>query len=373
MISFLQIIRQRLEEITLKDKIFDISLSIFGAFLALMGFIIIFTNFLVGFFLMLSGVTLIPSIYERSKEFLKEYSGKIPKKYYDKMSIIWHKSGRYIRMTLPFVFLILSLVFIPKNDPVPTSSEICEPVSSTVENVEETAEEVKEDEKIEITNLHFNETELQLDINETKDLVLEIQPEKAETENLEFCTSNEEVASLEKTDKTSEENKINLKLIPASEGECEVFAKATNGIESNKVSVKIIDNERILAEEKSKQEEEQKAKQEAELAELKAKEEAEKQAAKAAEEKQAKVQAEQNQKRAVEEAKKTTTASSSSKSSSSTASTKNTNNSHGKQVYRTPKGKRYHFDPDCGGKNSYQITLDTAVASGLTPCKKCAR
>lgn len=369
MISFLQIIRQRLEEITLKDKIFDISLSIFGAFLALMGFIIIFTNFLVGFFLMLSGVTLIPSIYERSKEFLKECSGKIPKKYYDKMSIIWHKSGRYIRMTLPFLFLILSLVFIPKNDPVPTSSEICEPVSSTVENVEEPAEEVKEDEKIEITNLHFDETELQLDINETKDLVLKIQPEKAETENLEFCTSNEEVASLEKTDKTSEENEINLKLIPASEGECEVFAKATNGIESNKVSVKIIDNERVLAEEKSKQEEEQKAKQEAEL---KAKEEAEKQAAKAAEEEQAKLQAEAKAKKKA--AEKTSKASSSNaKASSSKKSTKNTNNSHGKQVYRTPYGKRYHFDPDCGGKNSYQITLDTAVASGLTPCKKCAR
>ncbi len=42
-------------------------------------------------------------------------------------------------------------------------------------------------------------------------------------------------------------------------------------------------------------------------------------------------------------------------------------------IYRTPKGKKYHFDPDCGGKNSYQVTMDQALAAGLTPCKKCAQ
>ena len=36
--------------------------------------------------------------------------------------------------------------------------------------------------------------------------------------------------------------------------------------------------------------------------------------------------------------------------------------------YRTPTGKRYHIDPDCGGKNSFQ----TNDISDLTPCKKCA-
>lgn len=41
-------------------------------------------------------------------------------------------------------------------------------------------------------------------------------------------------------------------------------------------------------------------------------------------------------------------------------------------IYRTPTGKRYHFDPDCGGKNSYAVTLDEALDEGLTPCKKCA-
>lgn len=37
--------------------------------------------------------------------------------------------------------------------------------------------------------------------------------------------------------------------------------------------------------------------------------------------------------------------------------------------YRTPTGKRYHLDPDCGGKNSYR----TENISGLTPCLKCAK
>jgi DNA-entry nuclease len=42
-------------------------------------------------------------------------------------------------------------------------------------------------------------------------------------------------------------------------------------------------------------------------------------------------------------------------------------------VYRTPSGKRYHLDADCGGKNSYQTTLREATAAGLTPCAKCAK
>lgn len=42
-------------------------------------------------------------------------------------------------------------------------------------------------------------------------------------------------------------------------------------------------------------------------------------------------------------------------------------------IYRTPTGKRYHLDPDCGGENSYSVTYDQAIAAGLTPCKKCAQ
>lgn len=65
----------------------------------------------------------------------------------------------------------------------------------------------------------------------------------------------------------------------------------------------------------------------------------------------------------------------STKASSLTSSTSpsNSNNSNGKTIYRTPYGKRYHFDPDCGGKNSYTVTLNDAISAGLTPCQKCAQ
>lgn len=317
-------------------------------------------NFFAGLFMLLFGVTLMPAVYEKSKELLKKYSGKIPKEYYDKMRVFWNKFGRYVKIAVPLVFLVLFVVVIPKDSPAPAPAGDVASVSSAEESADEPSDtEEAEEEKPEITSLHFEETELQLDINENKDLTLEIGPENADTQDLQFCTSNEEVAKLEKAEETSGENKINLKLIPASEGECEVFAKTSKGVESNKIQVKIIDNERILAEEKARQEAEEKAQQEAQ-----------EQARKAAEEEQARAKAEQEKKKAAEEAKKTTSASSSGNKSSS--SSKNNNNSHGRQVYRTPHGKRYHFDPDCGGKNSYQITMGAAISAGLTPCKKCA-
>lgn len=344
----------------MKNKIFNILLVACGSIFALMGLIIMIANFFAGLFMLLFGVTLIPAVYEKSKELLKKYSGKIPKEYYDKMRVFWNKFGRYVKIAVPLVFLVLFVVVIPKDSPAPAPAGDVAPVSSAEESADEPLDaEEAEEEKPEITSLHFEETELQLDINENKDLTLEIGPENADTQDLQYCTSNEEVAKLEKAEETSGENKINLKLIPASEGECEVFAKTSKGVESNKIQVKIIDNERILAEEKARQEAEEKAQQEAQ-----------EQARKAAEEEQARAKAEQEKKKAAEEAKKTTSASSSGNKSSS--SSKNNNNSHGRQVYRTPHGKRYHFDPDCGGKNSYQITMGAAISAGLTPCKKCA-
>lgn len=42
-----------------------------------------------------------------------------------------------------------------------------------------------------------------------------------------------------------------------------------------------------------------------------------------------------------------------------------------KVVYITPTGECYHFDPDCGGKNSSPTTLSRAEGE-YRPCKKCA-
>ena len=44
-------------------------------------------------------------------------------------------------------------------------------------------------------------------------------------------------------------------------------------------------------------------------------------------------------------------------------------NSNGREVYITPSGKKYHYDPQCGGKNSYKVGIDSV--GGRTPCQKC--
>lgn len=45
-------------------------------------------------------------------------------------------------------------------------------------------------------------------------------------------------------------------------------------------------------------------------------------------------------------------------------------NYHG-HVYATPRGERYHYEADCGGKNSTEITWDAVDRRGLTPCGTC--
>ena len=44
-------------------------------------------------------------------------------------------------------------------------------------------------------------------------------------------------------------------------------------------------------------------------------------------------------------------------------------NSNIREVYITPSGKKYHYDPQCGGKNSYKVGIN--AVKGRTPCKKC--
>ena len=70
---------------------------------------------------------------------------------------------------------------------------------------------------------------------------------------------------------------------------------------------------------------------------------------------------------------KQTTTKKATKPKQTTTKKTNSPNSNGASVYRTPSGKRYHYDPDCGGKNSYKVSLDNAKSAGLTPCQKCVQ
>lgn len=281
------------------NKIVNIIRNIFGAAFILCGILgAIFSSFMAGFFIILAGVALLPIFYEKIK----------------------FVNFKYSQMVLPIVFMVISILCMPQG-----SNE-----NATTET--ESTSVVAESEIVAIESLKFSDSELELDVKETKNIDLEVNPNNAQIENLEYFTSDDQIAILEAADSANNNGKITLQIKPLSEGNCEVFVKSSNGIESNKVSVKVTDREKLESENRA-QEEEQKI--------------------------------ETQTKR--EDSKK-----SQDSSNSNTKSSRNLNNTHGAKVYRTPKGKRYHYDPDCGGKNSTETTLEKAKAAGLTPCQKCA-
>ena len=311
------------------NKIFNVIRDIFGAIFIIIGLGgLISGDIVAGIFVTLFGITLLPILYRK----------------------INFNTFKYAPIVLPIIFLIMSIIFMPskKSDKEPIETD------TTVSQEENQTEEEK---KIEIEGLNFNESELEIDIKEIKDIVLEVSPNNADIENLEYLTSDEKIALLEKSDVTDDKSKITLHIKPLSEGVCEVFAKS-NSVESNKITLKVVDNERIQAEKKAQEEAEEKAKQEAE-------EQAQREAA----EKEAAEKAKQEAQR---QAQQKTQSKNSSNSNKSSTKKSNSNNSHGRVIYYAPKyGKKYHYDPDCAGKNAVQTTLNKVLHLGLGPCKKC--
>lgn len=304
------------------NKIFNVIRDIFGAIFIIIGLGgVISGDIVAGIFVTLFGITLLPILYRK----------------------INFNTFKYAPIVLPIIFLIMSIIFMPskKSDKEPIETD------TTVSQEENQTEEEK---KIEIEGLNFNESELEIDIKEIKDIVLEVSPNNADIENLEYLTSDEKIALLEKSDVTDDKSKITLHIKPLSEGVCEIFAKS-NSVESNKITLKVVDNERIQAEKKAQEEAEEKAKQEAE-------EQAQREAA------------EKAKQEAQRQAQQKTQSKNSSNSNKSSSQKSNANNSHGRIIYYAPKyGKKYHYDPDCAGKNAVQTTLDKVP--GLGPCKKC--
>ena len=307
-----------------KSRINRIIRNIFGGLFICTGFFGMFSSgFIAGIFMLLFGISLLPIFYEKIKLNIK-----------------------HIQIILPIILIFMSIMTMPESTTENNSN-----INEINTNI------VQEEKSIEITELKFNESEMEIDIKESKEILLEILPNNANTENLELCSSDSQIAILEKSDVEDNENKITLKIKPIAEGNCEIYVKSINGIESNKIVIKIVDNERI---EKEKKEAEEQAKKETE-------ENAKKQV-----EEQVKKEAEEQAKKQTQSTTNTSSQTSSSQQSTTSSGTQsNSNNTHGKSVYRTPSGKRYHYDPDCGGKNSYSTTLDSAISAGLTPCEKC--
>ena len=307
-----------------KSRINRIIRNIFGGLFIFTGFFGMFSSgFIAGIFMLLFGISLLPIFYEKIKLNIK-----------------------HIQIILPIILIFMSIMTMPESTTENNSN-----INEINTNI------VQEEKSIEITELKFNESEMEIDIKESKEILLEILPNNANTENLELCSSDSQIAILEKSDVEDNENKITLKIKPIAEGNCKIYVKSINGIESNKIVIKIVDNERI---EKEKKEAEEQAKKETE-------ENAKKQV-----EEQVKKEAEEQAKKQTQSTTNTSSQTSSSQQSTTSSGTQsNSNNTHGKSVYRTPSGKRYHYDPDCGGKNSYSTTLDSAISAGLTPCEKC--
>lgn len=296
-------------------KIFNIIRYVLGAFFILGGLTYFSSSIITAIFLILLGFSIFPILYE-------------------KISVLQYK---YLPIILPIILFFITMSMVPVQENENTNNNLMNETFPAEEKI------------IFIEDLSFDETDIEIDIKESKDILLKIEPINATNINeLKFNSTNSEIVKFEKNTDKSNESEIYAKIQPISEGECEIFV-ICNDIESNHIKIKIIDNERIEQEKKEKEEQ--------------AKKEAEEQAKKQS-------QSTSTQKNTSSSTSQTT---SSKPSTSSSSSQSNSNNSQGKAVYRTPSGKRYHFDPDCGGKNSYSTTLSAAKSAGLTPCAKCAK
>ena len=159
----------------------------------------------------------------------------------------------------------------------------------------------------------------------------------------ELAAAQTEIEKLEKTNITLEETNAALteekdKLVSENENLQAKLDDAAIWLELSDEQQEQIEADLKAAEEQAKKEAEEKAKAEAEA---KAQQEAE-----------------------LAETSNDNVATGSSSSSVSSTPT-------GPTVYTTPTGKKYHLDPDCGGKNSRPTTKDKVA--GLTPCQKCAQ
>ena len=235
--------------------------------------------------------------------------------------------------------------------------------SNIIKNIlaNEVVENITEKEILPIEKLSFSETDIEIDIKETKDILVNILPSNADVTEMKFNSSNAQIANFSKDILKSTGSTLYGKLQPVAEGQCEIFVESNN-VKSDIIKVTVIDKERIENERKAQEEQAQKEAQE------KAEREAQEQAEREAREKQAQKEAEE---KAKQEAQEKAQKQSQSQKSNASSSQSSTNNS--RTVYITPTGKRYHLSPTCGGKNSSATTLSHALSIGLTPCKKCAQ
>lgn len=256
-------------------------------------------------FCTLTGFSLIPYIYEKNNL----------------------QNNKTIQIILPIILFIIFSMVIPSEEINNSNNVYTEDYASIVQ-----------EKPITIEKLEFEETYIEIDLNETKDILLNITPTNSDLNELKFNTTASQIVQFNKNIEKSTQDSIYVTIKPLAEGEAQIYV-SSNEIESNKIQIKIIDKERIENEKKAAEE-------------------------------QAKREAEELRKKELEkQAQQQNSTSSQSQPNTSTQSSQSIHN--GITVYKTPTGKRYHYSSTCGGKNSTKTTLDSAIAIGLTPCQKC--
>lgn len=185
-----------------------------------------------------------------------------------------------------------------------------------------------------IKSIHIDSPDVTLDLDQSQTFKVEIEPSKANIEEKDVVISDTSLITLTNVNGQSLTIKANQ-----NEGMATLYIM-TNGVESNKVTINIVDikkaKEKVAQEEKEAKEAAEKEKQEAEAA--------------------AKALEEQKQAEAVQ----------------SNESTPNNAIPNTGTVYLPKNGKKYHSNPNCSNMKSPQaVSLEEAQSLGYEPCSKC--
>lgn len=176
---------------------------------------------------------------------------------------------------------------------------------------------------------------LPMNVNSNQPMILKPIPEDADSSNITFVSSDESVVTV-----SNEEG--GAMITSHDVGMASVYAVSENGVTSNSVDIKVINE---LAERKKAQEQKEKRRQTA----LKQKEKQETKTA-------------QTRQRTITDAKPAAKTSYESTSQEYKAG----------YVYIPRTGHRYHKDSICSGmRDPSYVPLSTAKKRGFTPCKKC--
>lgn len=286
---------------------------------------------------------------------------------------MWEKIKKNKKRNIILAIILFFLFCIGMSEPSTQTNKTEDTSNDTNSNyVVETKEVVEENVATAIKSLEFLHKSAEVDISETKDFILNVKPIEAAVEKVEIISSNESILKIERNSKEIERGKISFKIIPISEGEVTILARADDIKTPENMTIKVIDNARIEREKKQQEEERERIEAAKKQAEAKTASSSAK-----SNNAQSGVQSSTNN-----SGKQTNTQSSSSYNSSTNSNSSNpsstskpassTTNYNGQTVYVTPSGKKYHYLSTCGGKNSKPIDLDSAKSRGYEPCKKCA-